>query len=110
MDVVIIRELLPWPRRFKDLVEGLPGISPNLLCERLKGLETEGILGRRVLPPPAGSTVYELTPWGRSLETALIELGRWGSRRLPTSLKDVALPSLGAIALAIKAFFQPEQA
>jgi hypothetical protein len=91
-------------------LDGLPGISTNLLSERLKCLEEEDILCRRVLPPPAGSAVYELTPAGQALETAMLELGRWGSRRLPASLEGIALPSLGAIALALQAFFHPEQA
>jgi DNA-binding HxlR family transcriptional regulator len=108
--LLIVRELLTGPRRFKDLVDGLPGISTNLLSERLKSLEQQGILGRRVLPPPAGSSVYELTPLGRGLETAALELGKWGSQFLPMSLEGVALPSLGAMALAVKAFFHPEQA
>jgi len=108
--LLIIRELLAGPRRFKDLIDGLPGISSNLLSERLKGLEQQDILCRRVLPPPAGSTVYELTSLGATLERAVLELGKWGSQFLPTSLEGVALPSLGAITLAIKAFFHPEQA
>jgi DNA-binding HxlR family transcriptional regulator len=108
--LLIIRELLSGPRRYKDLVDGLPGISTNLLCDRLEGLEQHGILIRRVLPPPAGSTVYELTPLGQALEKAAVELGRWGSQFLPTSLEGVALPSAGAMSLAMKAFFQPEQA
>src|SRR5688572_9884889 len=108
--LLIIRELLTGPRRFKDLIDGLPGISTNLLSERLKNLEQQGLLSRRVLPPPAGSTVYELTLRGQALEKAVLELGRWGSQFLPTSLAGVALPSLGAMALAIKAFFQPERA
>jgi DNA-binding HxlR family transcriptional regulator len=108
--LLIIRELLAGPRRFKDLMDGLPGISTNLLCERLRRLEEQGIVGRRVLPPPAGSTVYELAPLGQSLEKAVLELGRWGSQFLPASLEGIALPSLGATTLAIKAFFHPEQA
>jgi len=47
---------------------------------------------------------------GQALEKAVLEMGRWGSQFLPASLEGVALPSLGAIALAIKAFFHPEQA
>jgi len=108
--LLIIRELLTGPRRFKDLLAGLPGISTNLLSERLKGLEQQNIIHRRVLPPPAGSTVYELTALGQALEKAVLELGRWGSQFLPASLEGVALPGLGAMALAIKAFFHPEQA
>jgi DNA-binding HxlR family transcriptional regulator len=108
--LLIIRELLAGPRRFKDLLSGLPDISTNLLSERLKQLEVQQIIQRRVLPPPAGSTVYELTEFGQGLETAVLELGKWGSRLLPPSLDGLALPSLGATTLAIKAFFHPEQA
>jgi DNA-binding HxlR family transcriptional regulator len=63
--ILIIRELIAGPRRYKDLLDGLPGISTNLLAARLKSLEHDGLLQRRVLPPPAGSTVYELTPLGQ---------------------------------------------
>lgn len=108
--LLIIRELLAGPRRFTDLMDGLPGVSSNLLTERLKGMEQQGILCRRVLPPPAGSTVYELTPVGRALENAVRELGKWGSQFLPPSLEGVAEPSVGAMALAIQTFFHPEQA
>ncbi|MBZ0284305.1 MAG: winged helix-turn-helix transcriptional regulator [Anaerolineae bacterium] len=108
--LLIVRELLAGPRRFKDLLDGLPDISTNLLSERLKSLEQQGILCRRVLPPPAGSAVYQLTECGQALEVAVLELGKWGSRLLPSSLEGLAMPSLGATALAIKAFFRPEQA
>lgn len=108
--LLIVRELLIGPRRFKDLMQGLPCISTNLLSERLKTLEGQGILRQRCLPPPAGSTVYELTPIGRTLETPILELGRWGAQLLPASLEGIALPSLGSIAVAIKAFFHPEAA
>lgn len=108
--LLIIRELLAGPRRFTDLMDGLPGISTNLLTERLKSLEYWGVISRRVLPPPAGSTVYELTARGQALEKAVLELGIWGSQFLPDSLEGFALPSAGAAALAIKAFFHPQQA
>ncbi len=108
--LLIIRELLIGPRRFKDLIEGMPGVSTSLLSERLKTLEQQGLLSQRVLPPPAGSTVYELTPLGQSLEKPILELGKWGAQLLPASLEGVALPSLGSMAVTIKAFFHPEQA
>jgi DNA-binding HxlR family transcriptional regulator/putative sterol carrier protein len=108
--LLIIRELLIGPRRFKDLMDGMPSISTNLLSERLKTLEQQGILRQRVLPPPAGSTVYELTPLGQALEKPILELGKWGAQLLPRSLEGIALPSLGSIAVALKAFFHPEAA
>ncbi|HEY3344300.1 MAG TPA: helix-turn-helix domain-containing protein, partial [Anaerolineaceae bacterium] len=108
--LLIVRELLTGPRRFKDLIDGLPGISTNLLSERLKSLVKQGIIDRRVLPPPAGSAVYELTPLGRGLENAVVELGRWGSRLMPPEIEGASLPSIGTVGLAIKSFFRPELA
>ncbi|HSM54925.1 MAG TPA: winged helix-turn-helix transcriptional regulator [Candidatus Sulfomarinibacteraceae bacterium] len=108
--LLIIRELFPGPRRFTDLMDGLPGISTNLLTGRLKNLEEQGIICRRVLPPPAASTVYELTPLGRGLEDALVELGKWGSQFVPFSPTDDAVLHLGSYALTLKTFFEAEQA
>jgi DNA-binding HxlR family transcriptional regulator len=108
--MLIIRELLAGPRRYKDLMEGLPEISTNLLSDRLKSLEQQGIIARRPLSFPAGTFTYTLTPTGRALETAMIELGRWGAQFLPASIEGLVPPSTGSTALAIKAFFRPEQA
>jgi DNA-binding HxlR family transcriptional regulator len=108
--LLIVRELIAGPRRFKDLIEGLPDISTNLLADRLRSLEQQGILRRRVLPPPAGSTVYELTDVGQGLETALLELGKWGSRFVPPSAEGVTVLGLNSYALTLKTFFRPEQA
>jgi DNA-binding HxlR family transcriptional regulator/putative sterol carrier protein len=80
--LLIVRELRPGPRRFTDLVEGLPGISRKLLTERLRDLERDGVVARRHLPPPAARQVYELTEDGRELATALVPLIAWGARRM----------------------------
>jgi DNA-binding HxlR family transcriptional regulator/putative sterol carrier protein len=80
--LLIVRELAPGPRRFTDLLDGLPGVSRNLLTERLRGLEDEGIIARKELPPPAARQVYELTHDGRGLATAMVPLIAWGARRL----------------------------
>lgn len=82
--LLIIRELMLGPRRYKDLLDGLPGIGTNLLSDRLKKLMNYDVIRQRDLPPPAASTVYELTGSGRDLESALIALGDWGSRYLGT--------------------------
>jgi DNA-binding HxlR family transcriptional regulator len=108
--ILIIRELIAGPRRYKDLIKGLPGISTNLLASRLKSLEEDGLIQRRVLPPPAGSTVYELTPLGLGLEEALIALGKWGSQFVPPSAEEAALLNVGSYALTLKTFFRPELA
>jgi len=80
--LLIVRELMLGPQRFKDLLDGLPGIGRNLLSARLKHLEAEGLVARRRLPPPAASAVYELTEEGGSLGPVMSELGRWGAERL----------------------------
>jgi DNA-binding HxlR family transcriptional regulator len=77
--LLIVRELLLGPKRFSDLQAGLGRIGPDMLAARLRELETENLLSRRHLPPPADRTVYELTDRGRALEPVLHALGRWGS-------------------------------
>ncbi len=98
--LLLVRELLTGPKRFKDLLDGLPGIGTNLLTGRLKALEEEGILRRATLPPPAGSKVYELTELGRSLEPVIVELSRWGAGLLGTPhAEDDLRPARAAVAL-----------
>ncbi|MGO9976001.1 MAG: winged helix-turn-helix transcriptional regulator [Solirubrobacteraceae bacterium] len=80
--LLIVRELMLGPRRFTDLIDGLPGISRNLLTERLRDLEREGIIAREELPPPAARQVYQLTEDGRDLASAMVPLVAWGARRL----------------------------
>jgi DNA-binding HxlR family transcriptional regulator/putative sterol carrier protein len=80
--LLIVRELTPGPRRFTDLLDGLPGVSRNLLTERLRALERAGIIARHELPPPAARQVYELTDDGRDLAVAMAPLIAWGARRL----------------------------
>jgi DNA-binding HxlR family transcriptional regulator len=108
--LLIIRELIAGPRRFTDLLAGLPEISTNLLTERLKTLEQQGLIHRRVLPPPFASTVYELTAVGRALEKSLLELGKWGSQFVPPSPEGATVLHLGSYALTPKTFFRPERA
>jgi DNA-binding HxlR family transcriptional regulator/putative sterol carrier protein len=80
--LLIVRELAPGPRRFTDLIDGLPGVSRKLLTDRLRALERDGIIARQELPPPAARQVYELTDDGRDLATAMAPLIAWGARRI----------------------------
>lgn len=86
--LLVIRELLVGPQRYSDLLQGLPGISTSLLSDRLRHLEADGIIERSFLPPPAASTVYELTEDGRELAAALVPLAIWGGRRLGRRRKN----------------------
>jgi DNA-binding HxlR family transcriptional regulator len=78
--LLVVRELMHGPKRYTDLVDGLPGIGTNILAARLKELEAAGLVERRKLPPPAASSVYELTPTGQGLRPVLHELARFGAR------------------------------
>ncbi len=86
--LVIVRELLKGPKRYTDLIDGMPGVGTNILAARLRDLEAGGIVQKRKLPPPAASTVYELTEYGRELEEPLYALARWGARSLPPPPKS----------------------
>ena len=78
--LLIVRELMFGPRRFSELRAGLPGISANVLTQRLEGLTHAAVVERGHLPPPANAPVYALTPWGREAEQAIMVLGRWAAR------------------------------
>jgi DNA-binding HxlR family transcriptional regulator len=78
--LLVVRELLYGPKRYTDLADQLPGIGTNILATRLKELEAAGLVEKRKLPPPAASTVYELTQAGRELRPVLHELARFGAR------------------------------
>ncbi len=101
--LLVVRELVLGPKRFTDLAAGLPGIGTNILTARLRELEQSGVVERRVLPPPAGSTVYELTPYGRELEPVLLALGRWGVHSMTLRRPEQSLRS-GWIGVALRAY------
>ena len=87
--LLVVRELLKGPRRYTDLAAGLPGIGTNILATRLRELEAGGVVARRKLPPPAASTVYELTASGEGLRPVLHALAWWGVRTLGPPPDDV---------------------
>jgi DNA-binding HxlR family transcriptional regulator len=107
--LLVARELILGPKRFTDLRAGLPGISPNVLTQRLEELEEAGVVHRRKLPPPAAAWVYELTPWGLGLENVIMSLGRWAARS--PHLMDGAYPlSVDALVLSFRTMFSSEAA
>ncbi len=107
--LLIARELLYGPRRFTDLLGGLPGIPPSLLSRRLKEMQAAGIISKTVLPPPAASMVYQLTDAGKALEQILYALGRWGAQfgRTPRP-SDAVRPEW--IVFALHSIFRPDAA
>ena len=78
--LLVVQALLDGPRRFNDLVEQIPGIAPNILSERLKRLERDGLLVARPYTDRPPRAAYELTAEGRELAGALRLLAHWGAR------------------------------
>lgn len=89
--LLVVRELQHGPLRYTDLLEQLPGVSTNVLAARLRELEQADIVGRRRLPAPAASTVYELTELGRGLAPVLSALAHWGAHSLGPPPPDAEL-------------------
>lgn len=106
--LLVMRELMLGPKRFGDLRAGLPGVSANVLTQRLEGLEAAGLLIRRRLPPPASVQVYDLTDWGREAEPIIGSLGKWAAR---SPGHDPSLPlSNVSMMLSLKTMFDPAKA
>ncbi|BDA85861.1 transcriptional regulator [Aureimonas sp. SA4125] len=106
--LLVIRELMLGPKRFGDLRASLPGISANVLTQRLEGLEGTGVLVRRRLPPPGAVQVYELTPWGYESEPIFQALGRWAAR---SPAHDPSLPfSAASLILSLRTMLDPRRA
>lgn len=99
--LLVVRELLYGPKRFADLHRGLPGLSQNVLTQRLRDLEESGVLARRRALPPVAGSVYELTERGRALDPVLLALGRWGSP-LPPGPGSAAELSPDALVVALR--------
>jgi DNA-binding HxlR family transcriptional regulator len=105
--LLIVRELMFGPKRFGDIRASLPGISANVLTQRLEELERNRILDKRRLPPPVSASVYALTPWGEECEEVIKTLGRWAARS-PTH--DPTLPlSAASLMLSFRTMLDTER-
>ena len=103
--LLVMRELMFGPRRFSGLKRDLPGISANVLTQRLAELEARGLVMRTRLPPPASVQVYEATDWGLEAAPVLRELGKWAVRSLE---HDPSRPvSHVSIMMSMQTMFDP---
>ena len=76
----IISVMLQGPQCFNELLVAVPGLSDRLLTERLRELESEGLVRRNVIPGPPVRVSYELTEAGESLKPVIECLGRWAEQ------------------------------
>ena len=106
--LLVLRELMLGGRRFSDLRGDLPGISANVLIQRLAELEQRGLVVRRQLPPPSNAQVYEATEWGLEAEPIVQALGRWAAR---SPRHDPTLPISGvSILLSFRTMLSAKRA
>ena len=106
--LLVLRELMLGGRRFSDLRGDLPGISANVLTQRLAELEERGLVARKRLPPPASVQVYQATSWGLEAEPIVQALGRWAAR---SPGHDATLPLSGvSLMLSFGTMFDPDKA
>jgi len=77
-NLLIVRQLLMAPARYRELLDGLPGVATNLLTDRLRDLETAGVIERR-LAEEGNAIVYALTTWGAELREPIESLIRWST-------------------------------
>lgn len=94
--LLVVRELLLGPQRYSDLRRALPGVSTNLLTDRLRELVEHGVVRRRRLQPPAASVVYELTERGHQLTPTLETLGAWAAE-LPRPGGQLSLSAVSVL-------------
>lgn len=106
--LLVLRELMLGPRRFSGLKADLPGISANVLSQRLDELEARGLARKLQLPPPASVQVYEATAWGLEAEPIVQALGRWAAR---SPRHDPTLPISGvSILLSFRTMLSEKRA
>jgi DNA-binding HxlR family transcriptional regulator len=86
----VIQLLLHGPARYAELRDSIPEISDRMLSERLRELEDEGIVVRKVIPETPVRVEYALTPKGRALEPSLSAIGTWAERWLDAPAKSRA--------------------
>ena len=105
--LLVLRELMLGSRRFSQLRADLPGISANVLTQRLTELEARGLVVRKRLPPPGNVQVYEATEWGLEAEPIVQTLGRWAAR---SPAHNPTLPISGvSILLSVRTMFNRER-
>ena len=105
--LLVLREMMFGPRRFSELKADLPGISANVLTQRLSEREERGLVRRVRLPPPASVQVYEATEWGLEAAPVIGQLGKWAAR---SPLHDATLPiSHVSVMLSLQTMLDPQR-
>ena len=100
--LLIVRDLLLGPWRYTDLLARLPGITTNLLAERLKEMETNGVVTKFLQASVGSPHVYELTPLGKQLEPVILSLATFGMHLMVVGPKTGDRVDIGRALLSLK--------
>ncbi|HEY5087859.1 MAG TPA: helix-turn-helix domain-containing protein [Gemmatimonadaceae bacterium] len=87
----IISAMLAGNTRYHEIRECVPDISDRMLAERLRELESEGVLERHVFPTTPVRIEYELTAKGRALEAAIVAIGQWADKWIESPVTVTAV-------------------
>lgn len=94
--LLVIRDMLHGKRTYGELVDSPEGIPTNILADRLKRLESAGIIARSAYQERPVRYAYALTDKGKALGSVLLELVRWGKKYVPgTRTLTKGLPDVG---------------
>jgi DNA-binding HxlR family transcriptional regulator/putative sterol carrier protein len=107
--MLVIRELLLGPSSYGDLLSALDGIPTNLLADRLRQLEADGLVARQADPDDRRRVIYRLTALGQGLEPAVLALINWGAHWMGTGRGDDRFDPRWSV-LAIRALLQDRRA
>lgn len=102
--LLVIRELLLGPKRFKELLAVLPAMGTNRLSDRLKALTEDGIVRQVQVPVSA----YELTDLGEGLRKPVLGFGLWGLRLAVDERIDPATARAELVALSLTGLSNPD--
>ena len=107
--LLIVRDLLVGPRRFKELLTNSPSMGPNLLTDRLRELQDHGIV-KKVAAPSETATTYVLTEKGLALEPIILAMARWGTHYATVDESNPGADRPDLLVVAFRAAFVPARA
>ena len=100
--LLIVRDLLLGPWRYTDLMVRLPGVTTNLLAERLKEMEIAGLVSKSPQASVGSPHVYELTKFGRQLEPVILSLASFGMNLMVNGPQEGDQIDIGRALLSLK--------
>lgn len=106
--MLILRDLLVSAKTATELRSGLPRVTADVLGQRLREMESSGVIRRQDDTVDIDRAVYELTDYGRSVEDALLLLSRWGAQSLATPRPE-DIVTADSLVIALRSTFRPEQ-